>query len=157
MNKIAPVKSQLRLQERTKQIDECQSSNMSVTDWCSANGIATNTYYYRLKKVREHTLELLPDSSSALCEARFEISFKKLEVKTSALGLVPAVIVHLPQATIEVPEGISQHTIEAVLLALRTTCQVISALPRRYTSHVDIPICESLSTDLLLQYRVDLK
>lgn len=122
MNKIAQVKSQLRLQKWAEQIDECQSSNMSVTDWCSANGIATNTYYYRLKKVREHTLELLPDSSSALCEARSEISFKKLEVKTSAPGLIPAVTVHLPHATIEVPEGISRHTIEAVLLALRATC-----------------------------------
>ena len=150
MNKIAPVKSQLRPQKWAEQINECQSSNMSVTDWCSANGIATNTYYYRLKKVREDTLKLLPDSSSALCEALSEISFKKLEVKTPAPGLIPEVIVHLPQATIEVPEGISQHTIEAVPLALRATCQVISALPRRYTSHVDIPICESPSTGSLL-------
>lgn len=122
MNKIAQVKSQLRLQQWAEQINACQSSNMSVTDWCNAQGIATNTYYYRLKKVREHTLEFLPDSSGALCEAHSEISFKKLEVKTPARGFVPAVIIHLPQATLEVPEGMSQSTVEAVLLALRATC-----------------------------------
>lgn len=122
MNKIAQVKSQLRLQQWAEQIDQCQSSHMSVTDWCNANGIATNTYYYRLKKVREHTLEYLPDNSDQLCESHSEISFKKLEVKTPVTGMAPAVIVHLPHATIEVPEGVSQHTVEAVLLALRATC-----------------------------------
>lgn len=122
MDKIAHVKSQLRLQQWADQIEACQQSNMSVTDWCNANGIATNTYYYRLKKVREHTLDNLQASSNEICAMQSEVSFKKLEVSSPISGMTPAVIIHLPQATVEVSEGISQSTVEAVLMALKSTC-----------------------------------
>ena len=50
------------------------------------------------------------------------VVFKQLEVQTPIAGTQAAVIIRLPSATVEVAEGTSQATIEAVLLALRRLC-----------------------------------
>jgi len=49
-------------------------------------------------------------------------SFRKLEVQPPVMGMAPAVVVRLPNATIEVSNNASQCTLEAVLLALKSTC-----------------------------------
>ena len=124
MDKIANVKAQLRLQEWARLIEDCQSSDMTVAAWCEANSISTKTYYYRLRKVWEHTLESTPalmDSLPAMPEDK-PVTFKQLEVVSPVSGKQPAVIVHLSNATVEISAGIDQKTVEAVLLALKSVC-----------------------------------
>ena len=53
MNKIGEVKKELRRREWADQIAECQSSGKTVKDWCGTQGISPNTYYRRLRAVRE--------------------------------------------------------------------------------------------------------
>ena len=48
--------------------------------------------------------------------------FKKMEVSTPVPDTKGTVIIHLGVATIEINEGTSQETIQAVLLALQVTC-----------------------------------
>jgi len=45
------------MQEWIRQIEECQQSGLSVSEWCSNNGINIKTYYNRRKRVREEFLE----------------------------------------------------------------------------------------------------
>lgn len=45
-----------------------------------------------------------------------------MKVSTPVPNTKAAVIIHLGTATIEINEGTSQETIQAVLLALRVTC-----------------------------------
>ena len=47
---------------------------------------------------------------------------KRLEVNTPILGTQAAVIIRLNGATVEITEGTSQQTIQAVLLALQSVC-----------------------------------
>ena len=53
-----------------------------------------------------------------------ETVFKKLEVTTPVENTKAkaAVIIHLGGATVEISEGTSQQTIQAVLLALQSIC-----------------------------------
>ena len=51
-----------------------------------------------------------------------ETVFKKLEVTTPVGNTKAAVIIHLGGATVEISEGASQQTIQAVLLALQSIC-----------------------------------
>ena len=52
MNQVTQVKSELR-KERWKQlIQDCQSSGMTIRDWCAQNGIKEQTYYRNLQKLR---------------------------------------------------------------------------------------------------------
>lgn len=57
MNKIGEVKKELRRREWAEQIAECQSSGTTIKDWCREQGISPNTYYRRLRAVRERVLQ----------------------------------------------------------------------------------------------------
>ena len=124
MDKVSSVKAQLRLQEWAGLIAQCQSSSMTVAALCEANGINIKSYYYWLKKVRLHTLDNLPALTESLPEKREEdpVVFKPLEVTSPVIQMQASVIVHLPQATLEVAQGVDRQTVEAVLLALKSVC-----------------------------------
>lgn len=124
MDKIANVKAQLRLQEWAQIISDCQSSDMTVAAWCEINNINIKTYYYWLRKVRNHTLEHTPALTEKL-PAPVEdkpVTFKRLEVESPVSGMQPAVIVHLGNATVEISAGTDRQTVEAVLQALKAVC-----------------------------------
>ena len=57
---ITTVKRDVQLREWTEQIKAQQESGMTVTAFCAANGINLKTYYYHLRKVREHCMESEP-------------------------------------------------------------------------------------------------
>ena len=111
MDKVSLVKSQLKLEHWKRVISECQASGIQGKQWCLQNNVSKDQYYYWLRKVREMTVETLSLSDGSL-PATEDVSFRRLEVKTPARGFAPAVIIHLPQATVEVPEGMSQSMAE---------------------------------------------
>ena len=57
MPTIREVKTELRHREWAEQIQECQSSGMTVTAWCKEKGIRQHTYYSRLNVVRKELLK----------------------------------------------------------------------------------------------------
>ena len=124
MDKVTATKTEIRLQHWAKLIAECQSSQMTVKAWCEQQGIVPKTYYYWLRKVRERALENAPVPVNSTAPATTEppVKLRKLEVKPPVSGMQAAVIVHLPQATVEVAQGTDQQTVEAVLLALKCIC-----------------------------------
>jgi hypothetical protein len=118
MDQVTRAKTQFRLGQWKKLILDCQASGTSVCSWCKLNNISVASYYYYLKRIRLQAIENLPVPVSK--EKR--VAFKKLEVQTPATDTQSAIIIRLPSATIEVRNGTSQQTIEAVLFALKSTC-----------------------------------
>ena len=53
---IQRVKNQVALETWVAEVESCQSSGLTVTEWCKLNGINMKTYYYHLRKVREQLL-----------------------------------------------------------------------------------------------------
>ena len=51
---LATLKRGMQLQEWAAQIEAQQASGLTIREWCAENGIKPNTYYNRLRKVREH-------------------------------------------------------------------------------------------------------
>lgn len=102
-------------------ITECQTSGMPVYKWCKENGICEQTYYKKLKVLREQELDKLPAELTMVPEDK-PVVFKQLEVQTPVCNTRATVIIRLNAATIEVGEGTSQQTIQAVLLALQSIC-----------------------------------
>ena len=119
MNQVSQVKSDLRKVRWKQLIEECQSSGMTVRDWCKQNNIKEQTYYRNLPKLRQEICDSLPVPMSDIEKPTV---FKKLEVASPIPNTQAAVIIRLPQATLEITEGTSQQTIQAVLLALQSVC-----------------------------------
>lgn len=57
---ITTMKQELRLREWSAQVEAQQASGLTVQQWCSQNGIKPNTYYNRLRRVREQYLDSAP-------------------------------------------------------------------------------------------------
>ena len=114
MDEVSLVKTRYRKEQWQKLILECQKSGMNVEDWCAKHDVTKHAYYYWLRKLREEACENL--------QAAKPVPFKKLEVTAPVPNTLAAIIIHLPSATVEVREGTSQQTVEAVLLALRNIC-----------------------------------
>ncbi len=119
MDQVTGTKVRFRRNQWKQLIFECQSSGMTVSSWCKQNGYKEQTYYYYLKKIREDELKNFPQPL-ALTKEENPVAFKRLEVQTPIPSTTAAVIIRLPGATIEVNEGTSQQTIQAVLLALHS-------------------------------------
>ena len=120
MDQVTKVKVQFRREQWKKIISECQSSGMPVKTWCDQNGFSEQSYYYYLKKIREDELSKLPVPVPT--DNTKPAVFKKLEVQTSVPDTQAAVTIQLGGAIVEVKEGTSQQTIQAVLLALQSIC-----------------------------------
>ena len=124
MDQVSIAKSELRFQQWTKLVAECQSSQMTVKAWCELNNINIKTYYYWLHKIRAKALGNAPVPTVSQEPASIEppVKFRKLEVQTPVSGMQAAVVIRLPQASVEVSAGTDQQTVEAVLRALRCIC-----------------------------------
>ena len=121
MDQVTKVRKRLKLEQWKTIITECRASGMTVTSWCKTHGIAEQTYYRNLKKLREMEIDKLPASLMPLPDEK-PVAFRKLEVQTPIPDTQATVIIHLNGATVEVSEGTSQQTIQAVLLALQNVC-----------------------------------
>ncbi len=120
MDQVSVMKRQLRAEEWRKRIQECQASGVPATHWCKQNDICEQTYYKYLKRFREEMIESLP--LTVVPEKEKPVVFKKMEVQSPIPDTRPAVIIRLPNAILEINEGTSQQTVQAVLLALQSIC-----------------------------------
>ncbi len=122
MDQVSKVRKVIKREQWKTLISDCQSSGMTVRDWCLENGIKEQTYYRNLKVLRQEMIDSLPAPVNIPEETDTSTVFRKLEV-TPPLPLTgAAIIIRLPQATLEIADGASQQTIQAVLLALQTVC-----------------------------------
>lgn len=51
--KPSEVKQEYQLQIWGGMIQQQKASGLSVKSWCAENGVSENTYYYRLRKIRQ--------------------------------------------------------------------------------------------------------
>lgn len=107
MDKIAVIKKRLSEKEWAEKISDCQSSGLSVADWCSANGINPKTYYYHLRKIREVICEQIPVEVN-LPSVRAEVQTFDNTIKVRVSG-----------AVVEIPDGVSENTLASVIRVLK--------------------------------------
>ena len=119
MDQVSQVKDQFRMEQWKQRIQECQASGMPISKWCKQNGFAEQTYYRYLKRIRQQLCESL---SVPVAKQEQAVTFSKLEVTAPIPDTKAAVIIRLPNATLEINQGATQQTVQAVLLALQSDC-----------------------------------
>ena len=117
MDKVTNAKAAFRLKQWTKIIQDCQASGMTVVAWCRQNNVNAKSYYYWLRKLR-----IMACETAELPALRDEQPIVPLEFKPSKPSERAIITVHLPSVSIDIQNGASQQTIEAVLSALKNLC-----------------------------------
>ena len=119
MDQVTYVKTKFRQEQWEKIIAACQSSGAKVDVWCEENNISRHAYYYWLRKIRKKACEsVLP----VIPKQELPIAFAKGELQAQQTDPMASIIVRLPSTTLEIRNGTSRQTIEAVLLALKNIC-----------------------------------
>jgi hypothetical protein len=115
MDKVTDTKTEFRLKQWAKIIQTCQSSGMTVVGWCDQNNVKTKSYYYWLRRIRSLACE-----SGSVVPQRNEQQIVPVPIRQTK---APAsVTIHLSSVSVDIHDGTSRETIEAVLTALKTIC-----------------------------------
>ena len=81
---ITTIKKEMQLQEWSAQIKAQQASGLTIKQWCEENGIKPNTYYCRLKKIREQFVEapaIVPlNVPQQQCQSEIRIGKNNLQI-----------------------------------------------------------------------------
>lgn len=115
MDKVTDAKTEFRLKQWTQIIQACRSSGITVVSWCSQNNVNPKSYYYWLRKIRSLARE--PGTLTGQENVQPIVPVALRQIKTTA-----AVTIHLPSISVDIHDGASRETIEAVLAALKTIC-----------------------------------
>ena len=129
MPTIREVKTELRHREWAEQIQECQSSGMTVTAWCKEKGISQHTYYSRLNVVRKELLKRaeLPLQQIVPLSVSQSVTCTTATLKTQCIasGAEPEksepqkVIVRKDGIEVEMPPDISEDLLLTLLRGLK--------------------------------------
>lgn len=122
MDYVTNFKNNYRAEHWEELIRECQESGQTVVSWCSEHEINIKTYYYWLRKLRLASLNQTDSLPCTLNSDTEAVVFKKLKVVTPIPNNKAAVVIRMNGATVEVNEGASRQTVQAVLLALQSLC-----------------------------------
>ena len=118
MDEVTFVKTKFRMEQWEKLIIDRQNSGLHIDEWCEKNQISRHAYYYWLRKIRKKACEsVLP----AMSKQNTPVSFAKVELQPHQSSAA-AITIQFQSATIEVKDGTSPQTIEAVLTALKNIC-----------------------------------
>lgn len=115
MDKITDTKTEFRMKQWTKIIQTCQTSGMTVVCWCSQNNVKIKSYYYWLRRVRAMACETGSLVPQKMEQQIVPVSFRQANASA-------AVTIHLSSICVDIHDGTSRETIEAVLSALKTIC-----------------------------------
>jgi hypothetical protein len=120
--KVKKAMQSIQMQEWLRQIHDCQQSGLSVTEWCSINGINTKTYYFRRRRVREELLEeaesigslILSNSQPSQSETPVFASIPAPNLSSSTV----AATVQIGAYITEINNGADLETVDGVLRTL---------------------------------------
>ena len=127
MPTIREVKTELRHREWAEQIQECQSSGMTVTAWCKEKGISQHTYYSRLNVVRKELLKRagivpLSVSQSVTCTTaavQTQCVADSAEPEKAEPAVPQKMIVRKDGIEVEMPPDISEGLLLTLLRGLK--------------------------------------
>ena len=132
MPTIREVKTELRHREWAEQIQECQSSGMTVTAWCKEKGISQHTYYSRLNVVRKELLKRaeLPLQQIVLLSVSQSVTCTTAAVQTQCVAdsaepgkpepaIPQKMIVRKDGIEVEMPADISERLLLTLLRGLK--------------------------------------
>lgn len=108
---LQKTKHQIRLEQWRRIVYECRNSDLTVKSWCAENGINVGTYYRWQKKVWESETQ----SPAIIRPASESMTFAEYKPPAYGNNSGTAVILQIGSICLEIQNGASPETIEAVM------------------------------------------
>ena len=108
MDKIAAVKKEVQLQNWSGMELSRRKSGLTVAAWCEEQQISRSVYYYRLRKVREHTCTQIPVPIAEILPSR-----------SDTCKADPPVIISCGDLKIEIASDAPSDMVTAIIGALK--------------------------------------
>ena len=119
MSEIMEIRQQVRLNQWSAMVQEREDSGLSVKAFCKQAGIATKTYYYRLRRLREAAI-----NQTQFGTVQPAMSQPELVQYTPSVGYVPepapqSIVIKTIDTTIEIPVNTQPDVVAAAVSFLR--------------------------------------
>jgi hypothetical protein len=112
------VKYAMFLQESKQMILARQESGLTVKQWCKANGLSENTYYYRTKRLRHAAIA---EKMSGIEMQQHLPTLVKVEMSPEQARFDGATMkLTISSGTLEIPVGTKADAITEVLKAMQS-------------------------------------
>ena len=106
MGDALTVRAEYRMQNWAVLIQECRSSGLTNKEFCRQHGISEKSYYYWLRKLRDHVAETVPQivplNMNEKNEDTLEICYRG--------------------AKLQLPGNIEIESVAAILRSIQTRC-----------------------------------
>lgn len=119
MNEIMEIRQQVRLNQWSAMVQEREDSGLSVKAFCKQAGIATKTYYYRLRRLREAAIK-----QTQMGTVQTTTSQPELVQFTPPTGYIsdPAprsIVIRTSSTTVEIPMNTNPEVVAAAVSFLK--------------------------------------
>lgn len=111
-------------------VNRCQSSGLTVREWCKANGMNENTYYYRLKRLRKKALNSSGYESTGTSDAPALVEIQRPSVHNNRVTVMQepdvsssSIQMSFHGARLTIPEETSPKLLHMVLTELNSIPQ----------------------------------
>ena len=118
MSEIMEIRQQVRLNQWSTMVRERDESGLSVKAYCKQAGIATKTYYYRLRRLREAAVKHA-QTAIAQPESQPELVPYTLPTEFSTEPMAQSIVIKTADATVEIPVNTNPEVVTAVVSFLR--------------------------------------
>jgi len=127
---IKLVKEHIKLKAWALEVKTQQESGLNPTAWCRLNDIKPSSFYHRLKRVRDATLENAQITSTDIALSLQTPSFAEIDLsKMNSTNKFPSkidyanssnIIININSASIEIPANASPEAIATILNVVKT-------------------------------------
>ena len=118
MREILKIRQQVRLNQWSAMVQEREDSGLSVKAFCKQAGIATKTYYYRLRRLREATIRQAQSGAVQATMPQPEL-VQFTPPAEYAVGQAQSIVIKTIDTTIEIPVNTQPDVVAAAVSFLR--------------------------------------
>ena len=119
MREILKIRQQVRLNQWSAMVQEREDSGLSVKAFCKQAGIATKTYYYRLRRLREAAIK-----KTQMETLQPTTSQPELVQYTPPTGYIcdpttQSIVIRTSSTTVEIPMNTNPEVVAAAVSFLK--------------------------------------
>lgn len=99
-------------------IKECHASGISVRLWCQENNVSEKQFYYWQRKIKQIASESLPVIDRGSKIVQVPVRTVEPATKQNSSKFVPAMVIHIGKAVIELADHVQPELLTSVLKVL---------------------------------------